>query len=71
MTETNDPRETRVRELEQQVDTLAVALRAVIDGLAADPVRDVTGDTADDAAARGARLAREVLIGGGLGTRGG
>jgi hypothetical protein len=56
-----DATETRIRELEQRVETLTDALRTVIDGLADDPPRDVR----DSPAARGARLAREVLLAGG------
>ncbi|MDT0318276.1 hypothetical protein [Streptomyces millisiae] len=53
--------ETRIEDLEQRVETLTDALRTVIDGLADDPPRDVR----DSPAARGARLAREVLLAGG------
>ena len=56
-----DGPETRIEELEQRVETLTDALRALIDGLADDPPRDVL----DSPAARGARLAREVLLAGG------
>ncbi|TDC07320.1 hypothetical protein E1265_34105 [Streptomyces sp. 8K308] len=56
-----DATETRIQELEQRVETLTDALRTVLDGLADDPPRDVR----DSPAARGARLAREVLLAGG------
>ena len=50
---------SRVRRLETQVDVLTEAVRALIDGLETDPAHE---QPADGRAARGARLARELLL---------
>ncbi|MGP4110441.1 hypothetical protein ACTWP5_05935 [Streptomyces sp. 4N509B] len=54
--------EDRVMQLEAQVDSLTQAVHALIDGLERGPLQD----PADDRAARGARLARELLLARGL-----
>ncbi|RKN37530.1 hypothetical protein [Streptomyces hoynatensis] len=50
---------SRVRRLETQVDMLTEAVHALIDGLETDPAHE---QPADGRAARGARLARELLL---------
>jgi hypothetical protein len=52
----------RIEQLEGQVDALVQAVHALVDGLERDPVVH----TEDDRAARGARLARELLLARGL-----
>ncbi|NBM16122.1 hypothetical protein [Streptomyces sp. GC420] len=55
---TYDDTPERLRVLEERVDALTQALRALIDGLEGTPDRNVESD----AAARGARLAHELLL---------
>jgi hypothetical protein len=52
----------RIGQLEAQVDALVQAMHALIEGLERDPVQH----SEDDRAARGARLARELLLTRGL-----
>ncbi|MFD4721968.1 hypothetical protein ACFWOY_14330 [Streptomyces sp. NPDC058423] len=53
----------RLRLLESQVETLAGAIRALAEGLEPIPSQDVRQD---EQAARGARLAHELLLSQGL-----
>ncbi|MGP3966437.1 hypothetical protein [Streptomyces sp. 6N223] len=53
----------RIAQLEGQVDALVQAVHALIDGLEPEPV---VHTEEDDRAARGARLARELLLTKGL-----
>ncbi|WP_345012634.1 hypothetical protein [Streptomyces shaanxiensis] len=61
--ETHDTLEQRVRNLEQRVETLTAAVRALAEGLELSP-----SNGADDGGrgARGARLAHEILLSRGL-----
>lgn len=61
----NVPRETdeRLRQLEAQVQTLAQAVRALAQGLEKSPTQELP---MDEQAARGARLAHELLLTQGL-----
>lgn len=68
MPETNVPNEQeRLRTLEAQVQVLAQAVRALAEGLEDIPSRDTERDKQ---AARGARLAHELLLSQGLGAGG-